>query len=736
MDKHYYFIVEPSGFEDGPYVLTEIAKKLADGQVSDDASLLRVGETRKTPIREVAGALAALPPPRDTRATAPTVTEMRPPPVAAAAMRDARIAAGHPRPIAPPPMTERRAPSATPPPPFAEAVALAPYIPPPPVIAPPRTFKWQWLAMGGVAVLAAGGIVLATTHASHGTKVADAMVRVSTTTGTGAGFFIDGPDDAVYVATANHVVDRGDRVLVERNVDLDDKRAYVEAYPETEIVASDPDSDLAIIRIKNVEAKRFHRLPLAKSPVKDARIFSYGYPGSSLAKHAGLVSKDGKVLSLVMFPAYDERYARIVRENAVDGLLISTDIEPGFSGGPTVDDAGDVVGINVTKDHAHVGQNGAVSVVALRHLLDQVKPAAARTDPKPEDIVALLAKIQSEYLLLPIEERQHVRETEFLAANDLPTLRRFVAEIRREERNTDTAFLPKLHLSGQAALGIFFARLPGKLLETYRAPSTSGPIATCDAANRRLASFLGDLGQDHHTEARLQAGLEMCDELALRPLAWDLAAATLQWDGHEKQYTVTKLDRMDDEGNMFRASVRISGAPNLVELWIGMDRGAPRLKLFDTTENLYAIGSPRGGAGTLQGTWVMKQPRVTDAIDKDAEVETDETLAISVGDEHRIAIRHVLNQHYFIAKKGSAFSCDHKPTIETGVVQSFTGTLDNGSIVAFPEKELEPTGADSAACVSTHHADRIVAAKLVGDQLMLYRSDGTAFPETLTFAKQ
>ena len=41
------------------------------------------------------------------------------------------------------------------------------------------------------------------------------------------------------------------------------------------------------------------------------------------------------MLSLVSFPAYDERYARVLRENAVDGLLISTDIEPGMSGGPT-----------------------------------------------------------------------------------------------------------------------------------------------------------------------------------------------------------------------------------------------------------------------------------------------------------------------------------------------------------------------------------------------------------------
>src|SRR5204863_9511313 len=125
-----------------------------------------------------------------------------------------------------------------------------------------------------------------------------------------------------YVATANHVVDRGERVLIERDVGTGG-HTYIEAYPETEVVATDPDADLAIIRIKNVDASRFAKLPLATKPSKDAKILSYGYPASSLAKKPGLVSKDGKVLSIVSFPAYDERYARIVRENAVDGLLIS-----------------------------------------------------------------------------------------------------------------------------------------------------------------------------------------------------------------------------------------------------------------------------------------------------------------------------------------------------------------------------------------------------------------------------
>src|SRR3569623_1593260 len=353
----------------------------------------------------------------------------------------------------------------------------------------PRSRTWLFAALT-LGVVGTGVIIAATRGGSVTAK--DAIVRVTTGTGTGAGFFIEGPDKYAYVATANHVVDTGERVLVERDVG-NDKDAFVEAYPETEIVATDPDADLAILRIKNVEASRFSRRALATKPTKDEKIQSYGYPGSSLASRPGLISKDGKVLSLVSFPAYDDRYARVLRDNAVDGLLVSSEIEPGMSGGPTLDEAGEVVGINVTKDRAHVGQNGAVSVTALRTLLSKVQPANAKVELKPDDVASLLDKIQTDYLLLPIEERSRVRETDFVHAGDLPQLRQLVGEVRREERNTDTSFIAKYQLSGQAARGMFFARMPGKLLETYRAPQTTAPRVAGELANQRLTCFLGDL---------------------------------------------------------------------------------------------------------------------------------------------------------------------------------------------------------------------------------------------------
>jgi len=781
VDRNYYFVQEPGSSDDGPYVLTEIRRRLGLGLLTKNATLCRVGETEYLPIiHERFASIMSVPPPVPTRspkgtqqtpivpaATIPspqveidipiTVADIGPPLVPSVFAPP--IDTDHTAPIQPitiealpiemgmqvytPPPPQPQLPPAPMPAPL-PAPLLAP-IAPPIAVAPPRkprapmsrNLRLGLVAGGGVVV--AIGLGIALTRGGHGTvAVKDAMVRVTTPSGTGAGFLIDGPDEYVYVATANHVVDRGERVLIERDVGTD-KKAYVEAFPETEIVASDPDADLAIIRIKNVEASRFERLPLAKEPQKDAKILSYGYPGSSLAKHAGLVSKDGKVLSLVSFPAYDERYSRILRENAVDGLLISTDIEPGFSGGPTLNEAGEVVGVNVTKDRAHVGQNGAVSVTALRDLVKRVKPASAKLEPSPADVVALLDKIQTEYLMLPLEERSKVRETDFVNRADLPALRRLVGEVRREERNTDTSFIAKYKLSGQAALGIFFARLPGKLLETYRSPTTTAPLITCELRNQNLTSFLGDLtaSADQRGDSRTN-DLASCDELAVRPLAWDLVAATMQWDGKEKKYTVTRLDRMDDEGRVYRASVRIAGASNLIELWIGADQQGARLKLFDPTSNLYAIKSPRSSsASAMQGTWTTSRPRVTDAINKEAEIESNETVSVSIDNERKVSVRYVITERYFSAgAKAKRFRCNGKATIETGLLQSFTGTLDNGVVVALPEKDAETIGADAGYCDPSHRADRIVAAKMQGEQLVLYRTDGNAYPETITLTKQ
>src|SRR5205814_7584467 len=138
--------------------------------------------------------------------------------------------------------------------------------------------------------------------------------------------------------------------VIERIVRTSEQESYVEAYPETELVAFDADSDLAVLRVKHLPQSRVAPLALAARPERDEPIVSAGFPESSLTHRVALLKKEGKLLDLAKLPVVDHTFDRIVRESAVDGLLVSTDIEPGFSGGPTCNAAGQVVGINVRKD--------------------------------------------------------------------------------------------------------------------------------------------------------------------------------------------------------------------------------------------------------------------------------------------------------------------------------------------------------------------------------------------------
>ncbi|MEQ9318108.1 MAG: serine protease, partial [Polyangiaceae bacterium] len=109
------------------------------------------------------------------------------------------------------------------------------------------------------------------------------------------------------MATAFHVVDGGESILVERSLPGDGDERFTEAYPEVEVVAFDADADLAILRLRNVSGDRFPKLELAEDPKVNGEVKAYGYPASALTKRTGMLAKDGKLLSVVKFPVHDRR---------------------------------------------------------------------------------------------------------------------------------------------------------------------------------------------------------------------------------------------------------------------------------------------------------------------------------------------------------------------------------------------------------------------------------------------
>lgn len=564
-------------------------------------------------------------------------------------------------------------------------------------------------------------------------SVRRAIVRVITADGqeSGTGFFVKGPegDDSAYVATAYHVIDSGKRLILERNEEASEKEEYVEAYPDTEVVAFNAQADVAIIRVKNLPSAKVRRLDLAGEPVKDEAVVSWGFPVSNLTNRLGLTKKDGKVLNFAKFPVVDRLYRRVVRENAVEGLIISTDIEPGFSGGPTCNEAGQVVGINVLKDSAYRGQNGAIHVSVLKELIAGIHPYIA---PSAAEVTALLKRVQTEMLMVPVQDRTNIQEAELLSTLELPRLRELIAELRRAEADDDPDHGTVKGLSDRAMLGVALARLPGPLLETYHADSTQKELSECKRRTQGMRRFLGEIGLGQEAA---DSSVQDCADLARRPILWDLVAATFQWERKPVEYTVTTIEEVDAETLTFRANVRIGAAPNVVPVYVSSEHGRLRLKLFDNNDKLYALDAPGAAiARDFEGVWIHRSPAApVPGGDGDTE-EKEERLNISIQNGKEVGVR----QEFFLRKQskgpGWTYACTRLPTVTGTVVQSLTGQYKNGVIVASLEGKLD-RGGDCKVC-GCYTADKAVVLKLFDGRLIMYRTDGAQFPETVEFTRK
>ncbi len=136
----------------------------------------------------------------------------------------------------------------------------------------------------------------------------------------GSGFIVS-PDG--YILTNNHLVEDAEKVFVKVGKDPE---------VEAKVVGTDPDSDVAVIKI---DAKDLHYLELADSDALEVGewVIAIGNPfGLSHTVTAGIVSAKGR--SGVGLTTYED--------------FIQTDaaINPGNSGGPLLNLDGKVVGIN------------------------------------------------------------------------------------------------------------------------------------------------------------------------------------------------------------------------------------------------------------------------------------------------------------------------------------------------------------------------------------------------------
>jgi hypothetical protein len=142
---------------------------------------------------------------------------------------------------------------------------------------------------------------------------------------SGSGFIFQ-PDG--YILTNNHVIaDSREQTIVLSNG----------SRLPAKIIATDPDKDLALLKI---EGSRYPTLPIGQSRSMNVldTVVAMGFP---------MYSKIGYDVS-----AYDGKINAIRRSEHTPLLQIDANINPGNSGGPLLNDRGEVIGIVVAKINA------------------------------------------------------------------------------------------------------------------------------------------------------------------------------------------------------------------------------------------------------------------------------------------------------------------------------------------------------------------------------------------------
>ncbi|QTA91795.1 DegQ family serine endoprotease [Desulfonema magnum] len=163
----------------------------------------------------------------------------------------------------------------------------------------------------------------------------------------GSGFIIDRDG---YIVTNNHVIEDADEIQVKlKNGDEYDAK----------IVGRDPNTDLALIKIKSEKNLPF--LELGNSDILKVGqwVVAIGSPfGLEHTVTAGIVSAKGRVIGS---GPYD------------DFIQTDASINPGNSGGPLLDLNGEVIGINTAIIASGQGIGFAIPINLAKNIFEQLK---------------------------------------------------------------------------------------------------------------------------------------------------------------------------------------------------------------------------------------------------------------------------------------------------------------------------------------------------------------------------
>lgn len=222
------------------------------------------------------------------------------------------------------------------------------------------------MSLGGVS----GGVAQGSVGAAAGCRpnlaeVQRSVVRVVATNakggvlGWGTGFVIEGRNseraDNAVVVTSYHVLARATYVDIIRSGESERIRVrMLTSQRETSL-----DHDVAFIEVDGFEAPplKLNRKP----PVLSEPVFALGYTAAADNRTTGDLATTASAPSGTVTRLFDGPMFKGLSQTPVSQVQHNADLEPGFSGGPLVDCAGSVVGLNVA-DGGHVPLPGGYGI--------------------------------------------------------------------------------------------------------------------------------------------------------------------------------------------------------------------------------------------------------------------------------------------------------------------------------------------------------------------------------------
>ena len=174
--------------------------------------------------------------------------------------------------------------------------------------------------------------------------------------GEGSGFIFDNEG---HIVTNNHVVEDATEVLVNFSNGM---------WAPAEVVATDPQADLAVIKVTPPEGMAWNPLPLAddNSLKVGHLVVAMGNPfGLENTMTTGIVSALGRSFPVGAFGSSRYSLPDVIQTDAA--------INPGNSGGPLLDLGGNVVGVNFAIEST-AGSNSGVGFTIPASIVKRVVP--------------------------------------------------------------------------------------------------------------------------------------------------------------------------------------------------------------------------------------------------------------------------------------------------------------------------------------------------------------------------